>query len=312
MGGGATGTRMKSAGVTADLTEIWPQVRPRLIAYLRARGVTYTNADDVVQDVAERMVRHDVPFADAEDLLRWCVPVARNASIDQHRRASRAVLVANLPDRAREDDVAETVSARLRLRRVIDGLNRLPQSERAALTAAIDNTDGLTDSATRVRRHRARRRLLEMAGPPAVVVACGRVLRRLWRPGVATAIPAAMAVSFVVGAMHAPSVDRPAAAPVPAVVRPATHPLAVTTTVVRRTASASTAADAGSAATASRSAGTGSAVNVQAPAPVAVQHHPRGAGDKGTVCIGWDNHVDETCIGPSGLPPIPAPAIWQP
>ena len=289
----APGTRTTSTGVTPELTEIWPQVRPRLLAYLVARGISPANADDVVQDVAERVIRHRIDFVDADDLLRWCVPVARHASIDQHRRTTRLVSIHSVADCAEADDLTETVGARLRLRRVMDGWGKLSSTDRETLVdAALDDAGLALDSATRVRRHRARKRLLELVGPAAAAAWAIRVARRIGRTGVAVVTPAAVAASFVIGAgggsVAAPAIaamppDQPRAAsqahaPVAAgsvVHRPQPHAYSIVVTSPRM------------------------AVRPGQQAPVRIYGHDRRAQDRGLVCVTSVPVVSSLCVGPT-------------
>ena len=289
------GTRTTSAGVTPELTEIWPQVRPRLLAYLQAHGISPANADDVVQDVAERVIRHNVDFADADDLLRWCLPVARHASIDQHRRTTRLVPIHSVPDSAEAEDLTEAVGAKLRLRRVIDGLAKLSHADRQTLVeAALDDAVPALDGATRVRRHRARKRLLELVGPAAIAAWAIRAVRRFGRTGAAIVTPAAVAASFVIaaggGTVAAPTIV--AMPPDHSRVASQTHPSAVEQRSIR------------TARTPARPA-VMPAPTVARPKPnppVRIYGHGRRPQDRGIVCVTSVPGVTDVCLGTAKKP----------
>ena len=285
------GTRTTSAGVTHELTDIWPEVRARLLGYLSARGISPANADDIVQDVAERVISHRVCFVDADDLLRWCFPVARHASVDQHRRSARLVSTHCVVDRATDDDLADTVGAKLRLRRVVDGWSKLSSSERQALVDAAQDAGPVLDGATRVRRHRARKRLLELVGPAAVLGFAIRAVRRFGRTGAAVIAPAAVAASFIIGA------DGGAVSPAPVIAMAPDHS--------RATSQVHPSAD-GVTTTRDRRTSVGLAVmparpttRPKASAPVRLYGHDRRPQDRGLVCVASLPLVDSVCVGPS-------------
>ncbi len=55
-----------------DLSPVdWVAVRSELYGVLRHRGATHENAEDITQDVVFKALSKQVPFADAEDLLRF-------------------------------------------------------------------------------------------------------------------------------------------------------------------------------------------------------------------------------------------------
>ena len=291
----APGTRTRSAAVTPELTEIWPQVRTRLVGYLVARGVSSSDADDVVQDVAERLIRHRIDFIDADDLLRWCVPVARHASIDRHRRGARLVSVHALAEQPCADDLAETVGARMRVRRVVDGLAKLSHADRETLVDALHENGTAMDGATRVRRHRARKRLLELVGPAAVATAVVRAIRRFGRTGAAVVAPAAVAASFLIssgsGAVGAPTVAAMPPGQSPAAI--AAHVPAPTTGTARRALPHGATVVAAPTRVTSRSG---------PPAPVRVYGHQRRAQDHGLVCVNSIPVFTNVCVGPQSRP----------
>jgi DNA-directed RNA polymerase specialized sigma24 family protein len=77
----------EASGVTFAVA--WAEVSPRLAGYLRKRGNVSADVDDLLQIVAERVLVNQVSFESADDLLHWCLTVARNLDIDRHRSAAR-------------------------------------------------------------------------------------------------------------------------------------------------------------------------------------------------------------------------------
>lgn len=222
------GARERSAPLTplpSPFDEVWPQVNTSLISYLCRRGATFPQAQDISQEVALKVLTRDVAFTSAQDLLRWCYPVARNALVDEQRTASRIYTV---PDVGSEEetgvdvvdrfDTHVVVESRLRLQRVLAGIRQLSAADQTALAPFLAD-DGPAEPADRtestrlaVRRHRARNRLVALVGPAAA--ALGWALGpRPARPTRLQPTLAAAGVSFsiAVAVVVAPVLDAPAA-----------------------------------------------------------------------------------------------------
>lgn len=185
------------------LEAVWPRVSRLLAAGLRRRGASPSIVEDVVQDVALRIMTHEPAYNDADDLLRWCHTVARNRLVDYHRSGERLVeLAADREDgRPSHGELHAEVEARLRLARVLSSIRDLGVDDQQAiaplLSDALEPPAANRKEATRlaVRRHRARKRLLDIVGPAAAVLGwvqakrCGRSALRL--------APAALAVPLL-------------------------------------------------------------------------------------------------------------------
>lgn len=307
------------------LDDVWPEVSAELERYLRRRGATSSQAQDLAQDVAVKVLTRGVAFTSAQDLLRWCYPVARNGLVDLQRAARR---VADDPEQAPEAssgvDVHAVVEARIRLTRVLAGIRRLDVGDQEALRPLLRGEE-LPASADRreatrlaVRRHRARARLTTLVGPAAAVL--GWVLGTRGRPArrvapAAVALPFALAVAT--GALPPQQALPPAssaAAPVDQaafrasdadgrgggsrpLVPPAPPPAK---RAVADTAAAAPAAPAGPAAPRQ--------IAEVAPAEgvlVRVETHKR-VGDE-LVCVAHDGLLTQTCVEePGQLPPLAA------
>lgn len=168
-----------------DLGKVWPEVERRLGAYLRSRGTSNHDVDDLVQECALRLLTADVPWTDADNVLQWCIVVARRARIDLYRRQLR---MADSPDESVPDaiDVEREVEARLRLAAVRRAWHCLSPDDQRLLSIACEGgvpTPADRKDAVRVNvaRHRARKRLTALMGAPTALVAL--ILRSLRRSG---------------------------------------------------------------------------------------------------------------------------------
>lgn len=157
---------MNTVGVSQQPSprlSFWPLVAPRLTRALLARGVNRATTEDIVQEVAARVLCKAPRFSSADDLYRWARRVGINLSIADYRRSARIVFA--LPaERADDTDVHLAVEDRLAWDRLLEGLVTLRASEREVLLYEILGRPDWTVQTTRVakvRRHRARRRLEE-------------------------------------------------------------------------------------------------------------------------------------------------------
>lgn len=162
-----TGTRVSSTALTARaLDDVWRTVEPRLRRYLLARRVPAADVDDVVQEVALRVLVHGPDYDGADDLLPWCITVARNVATDAVRAGARRAPADLTPDVPAADDVEGQVAARLELERTLAALKTLTFPEQRAIVEGLDQSrpspDRTTSVRLAVRRHRARQRLLAL------------------------------------------------------------------------------------------------------------------------------------------------------
>ncbi|HVF05568.1 MAG TPA: hypothetical protein VNA20_12070 [Frankiaceae bacterium] len=154
----------------------------RLAKLLASRGAAPDVVDDVVQEVAARVLAKRIAFTDAMDLMRWAVPVALNLLVDNARAGQRLTPVTDDHDQPMAD-VADLVAHRDRLNRVLRALPLLSDSDRAVLTGPeVVPSDRKEAVRLAVRRHRARRRLLALVdGVAAFVALAAGLLRRTGR-----------------------------------------------------------------------------------------------------------------------------------
>jgi DNA-directed RNA polymerase specialized sigma24 family protein len=188
------------------LGEVWPEVSRALRGYLRARGSTPQDTEDVMQECALRVLHARPTFVDAPDLVRWCIPVVRNLTVDLYRRDRRETPVERLPDRPGRGDVADDVSHSLELGRVLLALQQLRPADRDAIVSHVEqDTPGDVDRKAAVRRnvqrHRARQRLLaRLAGILGVIWGLTRRSARVSAP---VLLPAALALGVAAGSFGA-------------------------------------------------------------------------------------------------------------
>jgi hypothetical protein len=175
------GTRLSARPITAaELDRCWPSIQRRLLAALLRGGASRADAEDVVQEVAIKLMRTPLRSYGEQDVLRWCFRVARNARIDALRRgaALQALDGAAHDQPASSADVAHIVEQRDRLERALRCIPLLRASDQEALlgdsSRAVDRREAVK---LNVRRLRARQRLLEMVGGIIAVLAAARPLR---------------------------------------------------------------------------------------------------------------------------------------
>jgi hypothetical protein len=148
---------------------IWPTVFTRGVKALQRRGVGQAAAEDAVQEAGARAIAQNVPFQDADDLLRWIHTVSWRVVLDARKRDQR--LVYEVPEEGSGEDVGRAVEQRLRLQLLRVVLGGLTPDERAALTADGRGTDRRTSTRLAVRRHRVRVKLIAMLDGAAALVA---------------------------------------------------------------------------------------------------------------------------------------------
>lgn len=181
------------------MRDAWPLLAKRLSAYLRRRGASWHDIDDIVQECAVRVLSREVPFTDVDDLLAWCLTVVRNAHVDLHRGHGR-LAAEDVPDMPASVDVHEEVAARLRLDTVVAAWPQLSAADRLVLTEAamgVPAPRGRREAVRLyVRRNRARQRLQALtAALVGVLAVLGRNARRHVLP--LTTLTSTAAVTFL-------------------------------------------------------------------------------------------------------------------
>jgi RNA polymerase sigma-70 factor (ECF subfamily) len=159
------------SGDEAGFLELWRQLQPRLLRYLRV--LSRDDADDVASETWLQVVRdlHKFKGGD-EDFRRWLFTVGRHRAIDAARARVRR-RTSPLPDRTLdlladadlvEDQVLEGMSVRTAIA-LLAGLSR-DQAEAVALrviagldTPAVAGILGKSPGAVRVALHRGLRAL---------------------------------------------------------------------------------------------------------------------------------------------------------
>jgi len=295
-------------------------MRKRLLRFLCSRGVSAHVAEDAVQDVAERLLTREVPHTNIDDLMRWCMTVARNSAIDQHRRLRRSVPLETGDDVEDGRELVDLVEARLRLDRTLRALRNMSYDDLRCVIGSIDDefeADGVASPALRARRHRLRRRLAELVGGFGLIGVLVRALRpqagRVTLGLSSAAIASVALVTVVVGlAPHAGS----ATAHARLRIAPATvhlEPVADRAAVVRRSAAAPTASRGASAGSHSRARSAGqTGLHLRSPdkgGAVDFEGHDRGADDKGVACLRGLYYVDDVCVAPAVIGPHVPPAL---
>jgi len=294
-------------------------MRKRLLRFLCSRGVSAHVAEDAVQDVAERLLTREVPHTNVDDLMRWCMTVARNSAIDQHRRLRRSVPLESGDDVEDRSELVDLVEARLRLDRTLRALRNMSYDDLRCVIGSIDDefeAEGVASPALRARRHRLRRRLAELVGGFGLIGVLVRALRpqagRVTLGLSSAAIASVALVTVVVGAApHAGS----ATAHSPLRIAPATvhlEPVGDGTAVVRRSAAPATASRGTSAGSHSRRSAGQPGLHLRSPdqgGAVDFRGHRRGGDDKGVACLRGLYYVHDFCVAPAVIGPHVPPAL---
>lgn len=290
-------------GDHARLAEVWPEVSRRLGAYLRRRGVSDADAQDIVQCVAERALKHDVPFGSTDELLFWGLTVAKHLDIDLRRAGQRrdCLDLAALDERASGHSLEDSVITRVRLGHTVDALLRMEGRDRALIMAGV-TAQGVVSGAERVARHRARKRLLQIVGPAAVAfVAAGRRLfgppsRSAVAPGLAAASLGMVVLVQLPSMGPSPAVDI-LPERVPSVAHVNGPPEAGPETAVRP--ESVEVQQARPVATPRAEAAEPAVILGEPTGTVRVIGHDRRDQDSGTVCVRDLPLVDGVCLGPT-------------
>jgi RNA polymerase sigma-70 factor, ECF subfamily len=168
----------RGTGAFEPTDQMWREVLAQLRAFVRRRITDPQRADDLVGDILVRIHQNLHSVDDRERLAHWVFRVARNAVIDEYRRAGRdrAQVVPTFADAflaqpgSDEDEtvVLDELSACLRpllpglpveQRRAVEmiDLDGLPQARAA-------QREGVSVSGMKSRVQRGRRRLAELLG----------------------------------------------------------------------------------------------------------------------------------------------------
>jgi RNA polymerase sigma-70 factor, ECF subfamily len=164
------------SGDEAGFLELWQQLQPRLLRYLRI--LNCSDADDVASETWLQVVRDLPKFRGGdEDFRRWLFTVGRHRAIDDARARKRRPTIP-MPETiaavADDDLVEDQVLHSLSVRKAVTLLAALPveQAETVALrvlagldTSAVAGILGKSPGAVRVALHRGLRTL---ANDPAV------------------------------------------------------------------------------------------------------------------------------------------------
>ena len=160
------------SGDEAGFLELWQQLQPRLLRYLRI--LNCTDADDVASETWLQVVRDLPKFRGGdEDFRRWLFTVGRHRAIDDARARKRRPTIP-MPETiaavADDDLVEDQVLHSLSVRKAVRLLAALPveQAEAVALrvlagldTSAVAGILGKSPGAVRVALHRGLRTLAD-------------------------------------------------------------------------------------------------------------------------------------------------------
>jgi RNA polymerase sigma-70 factor, ECF subfamily len=147
----------------------WEQTRAQLLGFVSRRVENLDAAEDIVQDVLERIHRTDL--AKVTNLQGWLYQAARNAIVDHYRRRRQAFSLdqVDLPEADLGADGGEPAAAVQELARCLRPLiDQLPDDQRSAVTRVdldgethhvVAGAAGVSTSGMKSRVQRGRRRL---------------------------------------------------------------------------------------------------------------------------------------------------------
>ena len=143
----------------------WRAHEPELRGYLIHRSGDSDTADDLLQDIFLKSMRHGQGFCELDNPRAWLFQVARNALVDRARRASKIVELSDQLAAPVADDRPAVDELDVCLQR---NLSEMPPEESEIITKcdlqgvkqqAYADSQGLSLAATKSRILRARKRL---------------------------------------------------------------------------------------------------------------------------------------------------------
>lgn len=174
--------------------QMWREMLPQLRTFVRRRIANPERADDLVAEILLRIHENVGSLDDRERLPNWVFRIARNAIIDEYRRAGRSKeqLTATLQDHAEapldEDDPVVVQELSACLRPLLAGLR---EEQRAAVQmidldglsqADAAHQAGISLSGMKSRVQRGRRQLGELLGQCCTLTLDGRGLPMDYEP----------------------------------------------------------------------------------------------------------------------------------
>jgi RNA polymerase sigma-70 factor (ECF subfamily) len=189
----ADGTKTSPAALLQPTEQMWREMLPQLRAFVRRRIADPDRADDLVAEILLRIHQKVGSLDDRDRLPNWVFRIARNAIIDEYRRAarSREQLTATLEDEAAQVDEDEPTAIRELSACMRPLLAGLPDEQRAAVEmidldgmsqADAAERAGVSLSGMKSRVQRGRRRLAELLGQCCVLTLDGRGLPLDYEP----------------------------------------------------------------------------------------------------------------------------------
>ncbi len=147
-----TDERLMAAYIKGDVAAfqtLYQRHHARVLGYLVARLSSQEAAEDVFQEVFEKLHRYRFRYSEEIPFIAWLFTIARNACIDHLRRQRvRAGQLTNLPEEI--ERAADTSEAPLEIADAIAELDSLPPQQREALELRFNNGLTFVDIAARM------------------------------------------------------------------------------------------------------------------------------------------------------------------
>ncbi|MBQ8094659.1 MAG: RNA polymerase sigma factor [Clostridia bacterium] len=132
-----------------DLEQIYNTYSGKIMAYIRARITNYAVAEDLCQDVFEKVTRMLPSFDSSRaSLTTWIYTIARNRVIDYYRTSHPA---SELPeDMPLDSEIDDHLLQEDSLRELASALGKLPQELRDIIILRYSSNIPLTEIAQRM------------------------------------------------------------------------------------------------------------------------------------------------------------------
>lgn len=147
-----TDERLMAAYIKGDVgafQALYQRHRARVLGYLVSRLPSQEEAEDVFQEVFEKLHRYRFRYHEEVPFLAWLFTIARNATIDHLRRQGvRADQLTNLSEKI--ERAADTTEAPLEIADAIAELASLTPQQREALALRFNHGMTFADIAARM------------------------------------------------------------------------------------------------------------------------------------------------------------------
>lgn len=164
----------------------WPQFEKALGRVLAKRNICEADRADVAQETALRLLKRWDRIDHSRPVLPLAITIALNVMRDNLRRSTkREMAMGELPERPCSSDVENEGLTKVQFQDVVRAMKDLSPSHRTVLLDEIaehPSTSGRSESAVKMLRMRARRRLSALLESASAFVSLAAIKLRIWGP----------------------------------------------------------------------------------------------------------------------------------